>query len=298
MIVYSRDQLCSFNLDSYTLRRRTRKTLFKYGIWLTAKDHLGSKRDSRNVVTSSDVNNDTRKQPNIGVVLQVECPDDLSSTQDGDDSVPRLETETLESGKLLSFGLLNANLVGSKFTAISTEINDRKLDICLLTETHHVSNRDTSLRRCVPSNNSLHDVPRPFEGEGRNFGGVAAIVNSDLKYHVIKSSCKPTTFESMAFTVGDRTSAVAVLLIYRPGLQQVTDLFYKELANHLETLALYKCQIILAGDLNIRLERDDDGDAIRLLDLLASFDCIHHIKQPTHTRGEHSIMSSLVVKIM
>src|SRR6218665_894315 len=89
----------------------------------------------------------------------------------------------------------------------------------------------------------------------------------------------------MAFTVGDRTSAVAVLLIYRPGSQLVTDLFYKELANHLETLALYKCQIILAGDLNIRLERDDDGDAIRLLDLLASFDCIQHIKQPTHTRG-------------
>src|SRR6218665_2730519 len=90
-------------------------------------------------------------------------------------------------------------------------------------------------------------VPRPFEGEGRNFGGVAAIVNSDLKYHDIKSSCKPTTFESMAFTVGGRTSAVAVLLIYRPGSQLVTDLFYKELANHLETLALYKCKSFWQG---------------------------------------------------
>src|SRR6218665_4192933 len=130
------------------------------------------------------------------------------------------------------------------------------LDVCLLTETHYVSNRVTSLRRCVPSNYSPHDVPRPFEGEGRNFGGVAAIVNPDLKYRDIKPSCKPTTFESMAFTVGDRYSSVAVLLIYRPGSQLVTDLFYKELANHLETLALYKCQIILAGDLNIRLERD------------------------------------------
>ena len=51
-----------------------------------------------------------------------------------------LDTKTLESGKLLFFGLPNANSVGAKFTAISTA--------------------DISLRRCVPSNYSLHAIPR------------------------------------------------------------------------------------------------------------------------------------------
>lgn len=53
-----------------------------------------------------------------------------------------LDTKTLGSGKLLSFDLLNANSVGAKFTAISTA------DTCI------------SLRRCVPSNYSLHAIPR------------------------------------------------------------------------------------------------------------------------------------------
>lgn len=50
------------------------------------------------------------------------------------------DTKTLGSGKLLSFDLLNANSVGAKFTAISTA--------------------DISLRRCVPSNYSLHAILR------------------------------------------------------------------------------------------------------------------------------------------
>ena len=112
---------------------------------------------------------------------------------------------------------------------------------------------------------------------------MSAIVNSDLKYRDIKSSCKPTSFESMAFTVGDRSSTIAVLLIYQSRSQQVTDLFYKELVNHLETQALYKCQIILAGDLNIHLERDDDGDAmLRPLDLLTGFDCNLRTSHTSH----------------
>ena len=189
------------------------------------------------------------------------------------------------SDRTLAFGILNANSVGSKYVTICNEITDRKLDVCLLTETHHSSTRDTSLLRCVPANCVLHDVPRPSKGANdRNYGGVAAIINSRLKYHEIKSSARAETFESLAFTVSGQ-STVAVLLIYRPGSQQVSNLFFDELTRYLETLALYKCQIVVAGDLNIHIERKDDTDALRLLDLLSSFDCIQHVQEPTHTRG-------------
>ena len=58
-----------------------------------------------------------------------------------------------------------------------------------------------------------------------------------------------------------------------------------ELQQHLETMALYKCQIVIAGDLNIHIERESDAAGIRLLDLLGSFDCVQHINEPTHTAG-------------
>ena len=106
----------------------------------------------------------------------------------------------------------------------------------------------------------------------------------NLKYHQIKSSSQATTFESLAFTVGGRSTA-AVLLVYRPGSQQVSDLFFEELTRYLEVLALYKCQIVIAGDFNIHVERNDDRDAVRLLDLFASFDCTQHVHEPTHARG-------------
>ena len=100
----------------------------------------------------------------------------------------------------------------------------------------------------------------------------------------VKSSSQATTFESLAFTVGGRSTA-AVLLVYRPGSQQVSNLFFEELTRYLEVLALYKCQIVIAGDFNIHVEKNDDRDAARLLDLFASFDCTQHVHEPTHARG-------------
>jgi len=46
---------------------------------------------------------------------------------------------------------------------------------------------------------------------------------------------------------------VAVLLIYRPGSVVVTDAFFTELSAYLEVFALYKCQILVAGDFNIHV---------------------------------------------
>ena len=89
----------------------------------------------------------------------------------------------------------------------------------------------------------------------------------------------------MAFTVTSSSSTVAVLLIYRPGFQQVTNQFFVELTSYLETMALYKCQIIVAGDFNIHVENKDDNNASRLLDLLANFNCVQHVVGPTHTCG-------------
>ena len=106
-----------------------------------------------------------------------------------------------------------------------------------------------------------------------------------MKYKVIAPKTKPTSFESLTFSATSGQSTVVVLLIYRPGSSAVTDVFFNELTSILETLFVFKCQILISGDLNIHVEKTDDVAAVKLATLLASFDCVQHVSQPTHAAG-------------
>jgi len=48
---------------------------------------------------------------------------------------------------------------------------------------------------------------------------------------------------------------------------------------------VHTCLIVVGGDLNIHVHDADDGDARRLSDLLATFDMVQHVNQPTHRYG-------------
>ena len=78
-----------------------------------------------------------------------------------------------------------------------------------------------------------------------------------------------------------------VLLIYRPGSLLISDAFFIELSEYLEVVALYKCQIVIVGDLIIHFERgEDDLHAARLHEIFASFGCSQHVPNtPTHRDG-------------
>ena len=79
---------------------------------------------------------------------------------------------------------------------------------------------------------------------------------------------------------------VVILLIYPPGLNYITSDFFNELVKYLENLALYKCQIIIAGDFNIHTENLSDPDTKQLDDILSSFLCVQHVPlTATQTRG-------------
>ena len=97
---------------------------------------------------------------------------------------------------------------------------------------------------------------------------------------------KITTFESVCFTVTGTANTVTVLLLYRPGSAVVTDAFFDELIAYLEVRALYKCQIVIAGDFNIHKEITDERQPMMLRDIIASFDCIQQVPlQPMHLDG-------------
>jgi exonuclease III len=89
----------------------------------------------------------------------------------------------------------------------------------------------------------------------------------------------------MSFTLSGDTSTVAVLLVYRPGSQKVTNEFFNELTQYLEAMSIYKCQLVIAGDLNINVADSNCNNASRLIDLFTGFDCVQRVTGETQVRG-------------
>ena len=83
-----------------------------------------------------------------------------------------------------------------------------------------------------------------------------------------------------------RTDTRFVLLgIYRPGSQALTTAFFDELTSVFEQLIPLRCPVVVCGDLNIHVDQTDDVHAVRLVQLLKSFDCVQHVAEPTHVAG-------------
>ena len=65
----------------------------------------------------------------------------------------------------------------------------------------------------------------------------------------------------------------------------MTSDFFKELTTFLESLATYRCPIVLLADSNINTERQDDVNSKELGELIASFDLKQHVDDATHNLG-------------
>jgi hypothetical protein len=76
-----------------------------------------------------------------------------------------------------------------------------------------------------------------------------------------------------------------VLLVYRPKSSAVAAEFFNELAGILDRLIMYVDPIVIAGDFNICLDRDDDPAAGRFADLLAAYGLTCRVTSPTHDHG-------------
>ena len=162
---YSREQLCSFIRDDLALPRNVRETLFTYGLWQPARRRAlnkivsaGGARSSApalNTPTSVPVfstlfNEKETPLDSRGSPVMTSHPDSGTGKQ-RISNVARTETEPEHpipsTCKQMSFGMLNAQSVGNKFQSICSEITDKCLDVCFLTETWHSSSNDTALRR-------------------------------------------------------------------------------------------------------------------------------------------------------
>ena len=254
---YTRDELLQLRSHDITLRRPTRKAIFSHGLWLPHCYRIPQSQPAE------------RKQ----------SADQLTGTA----------TTRPSPSSTVKFGLLNARSIGQKAANVASVICEELYDVFLITETRHTATEDASLSRCVPDGFVCIDHPRPVlpdSSSTSNHGGVAAIISDRFRCKRLPPPATAKSFESVCFSLTGSSSTIILLLLYRPGSAAVTDTFFTELTSFLEVLALYKCQIVIAGDFNIRVEKAENADASRLRELIDSFGCTQHVPAvPTHQAG-------------
>lgn len=194
----------------------------------------------------------------------------------------------------MKVGSLNIRSIGKKSASVQSLLQSLHLDFLALQETWHDNVDSLSLRRAVPEGYAFTEAARQRSSSELDVakdrtlsgGGVAVIYR--LNYRMKKLTALPMvqTFEYVGCRLSEpRESDVVIMSIYRPGSKKVSPLFFSDFTTLLESLVTYRCPVVLLGDINIHIERDDDPHAIEFSSILQSFDFLQHVTESTHKDG-------------
>jgi len=126
-----------------------------------------------------------------------------------------------------------------------------------------------SARRLV---NAVADTARTT-GRG---GGVAIIYRQHLKCSTLPMlTCR--SLEVTCVSLIATSGPFVIINIYRPGSEKPSSLIFEELTNAVEMLVVYSCPVMVGGDFNLRAQEDNDTDTRRFINILSSFNMIHHV---------------------
>ena len=184
----------------------------------------------------------------------------------------------------LSVGLFNAHSVSTtgRSTAIAQTISEQSVEVLALTETWHRASEDLPLKSCAPPGFVIVDAPRPTVTHG---GGVALLFSKRFAAKRFDFTVQPSTFEVLGGRLHSASVSAVYVVVYRPGSQAVSELFFEALTSLLESVATYRCQIAVCGDFNIHVNDQRDRHAQRLTEILESFDLVQAVDGPTHRDG-------------
>lgn len=197
-----------------------------------------------------------------------------------------IERHATPTSRDVIFSSINIRSLSSKVDVL---LDDRQFDVLMLQETWHDSN-DVTIQRLRAEGYDVVERARPRTGRsetslGVNHGGVAIVAASGIRLKRLDVGAQTTTFEYVAARVSSGTSSCIAAVIYRPGSVAVSVNFYSELSDLLDRLSTGVDPLVIAGDVNIRLERMSDPDTIQFTDLLAGYGLIQHVRDVTHDGG-------------
>ncbi len=196
--------------------------------------------------------------------------------------------QTQPTVRSLKFGSLNVrSLSPSKLDDLLLMGKDYLLDVMLLCETWHDAD-SVSIHRLRANNYSFVERTRPRNLDASlsvNHGGVAIGAVAGVRLKEINVGVTPLTFENVAARVTIGHSSCFVIVVYRPGSFAVTTNFFTELSDLLDCLSTLTDPLVIAGDINIRLERASDANTITFGDLIASYGLTQLVSGITHDGG-------------
>ena len=83
---------------------------------------------------------------------------------------------------------------------------------------------------------------------------------------------KVVTFEYVAVRIASMGASSIIVIVYRPGSMRPDKTFFSEFIKFLGAVAAFSTSITIVGNINIRLDRPDDGDTVMLLNVISSYD--------------------------
>ena len=263
---YTREDILSFRSAAPRISRHVRKVLFDLHLWRP--------RHSRSVCAAD-----------VHISLDRGRRGDTTA-----DSTPaatlRLDgnNNNNNGARLFSVANFNARSIRNKSASICDIIREHKLHVLAITESWQDGDDDLSIKRITPDGYRCMGQPRSA-GTGQRGGGLLIVYRDNLTAKRVPIGTAPTTFEVLGANSTVGRSNVIFLVIYRPGSKSVCELFFTELIEVLESLAVYNCQVIITGDINIHLDVKTDPHTIRFEDLLDSFGLVQHVVGATHDQG-------------
>ena len=163
-------------------------------------------------------------------------------------------------------------------------IIEQSLDLCWITETWLSPEDSVIMGELTPSGYHL----QTFHRQNRPGGGIPLVHKANLKVQTVQSG-EQSSFEYIEATVTSESNSIRLLLVYRIPYSAnhpvSSSVFFKEFAAYLETTLLIPDRLLIAGDLNFRIDCVEDRDASSFCDMLESMGLQQHVSGPTHRAG-------------
>ena len=178
------------------------------------------------------------------------------------------------------FSHINARSIYPKTLTFQQYISTVDSTLCAITETWLLNDEnDLRYKEVPPPGYKILSHPR---SDGRKGGGIAVIHKNNLK--VIDETPTQTSkiMEYMKIRASLGGVNFEVYIVYRyPGTSVIS--FCEELTDILENnITRNKGHLLLLGDFNIHLDKQEAPDTILFQDFLESLGLTNHVEQPMH----------------
>ena len=189
-----------------------------------------------------------------------------------------------------SAGLVNAQSIGNKCAAICDRIASDRLDLCAVVETWHDSADSTQLIACALLGYRFVEKARPrtdaaMQTMRTNHGGICLFHRSTISVREVPLPKCKSALEALAVYLHAARCTALVVILYRPGSDSVSNVFFDDLDDILEHISTYACPMIMMGDLNLHLDVTLNPSAVRFQTAIENYGLLQHISSPTHRAG-------------